>query len=346
MSHPYSNLPDSRLWRRSVKPEDIGALDLIVDTGGLHIDASDQVMTAGSCFAQHIARHLRNAGFGYMVTEKPHPLVADVTDDCSYATYTARYGNVYTPRQLLQLLRRSLGQFHGSESVWSREDGTFVDPYRPQIESEGFSSAYEVEQARDQHLAATLKGFTECDVFVFTLGLTEAWVDKTCGSVYPVCPGVAGGTWDENKYDFVNFSVDECEADLRQFITELRKVNPDVWIFLTVSPVPLIATAREEHVAVATSYSKSVLRVCTENLRDMDKVVYFPSYEVITSPATAGRYFTGDLREVAEIGVNHVMGLFFKHFTDGRTETASPAPVDGGSQLDVVEVECDEEAYA
>lgn len=346
MSHPYSNLPDSSLWRRSVDPSDVASLDLIVDTGGLHVSSTDQVMTAGSCFAQHIARHLRDAGFGYMVTEPAHPIFETVTQDCGYATYTARYGNVYTPRQLLQLLRRARGLMEVSESAWQRDDGAWVDPFRPQIEVDGFRSEYEVEQSRQDHLAATLRGFTECDMFVFTLGLTEGWVARECGSVLPICPGVAGGEYDESRYEFVNFTVDECEADLRTFITELREINPDVWVFLTVSPVPLIATARNEHVAVATSYSKSVLRVCTERLRSIDRVVYFPSYEVITSPATAGRYLTGDLREVAEIGVNHVMRLFFEHFTDGKHSGPAASNVDATSTLDVYEVECDEEAYA
>jgi len=38
------------------------------------ISKSDKVVTAGSCFAQHIARHLKASGFNFYVTERHIPL--------------------------------------------------------------------------------------------------------------------------------------------------------------------------------------------------------------------------------------------------------------------------------
>ena len=34
-----------------------------------------RIASAGSCFAQHIARHLRQTGFNFLVTETAHPMV-------------------------------------------------------------------------------------------------------------------------------------------------------------------------------------------------------------------------------------------------------------------------------
>ena len=82
-------------------------------------------------------------------------------------------------------------------------------------------------------------------------------------------------------------------------------MNPRVKVILTVSPVPLVATAEEAHVLVATTLSKSVLRVAAEvvSARGRD-VAYFPSYEIITGPQARGRYFAEDLRSVTDEGVD------------------------------------------
>jgi hypothetical protein len=97
-------------------------------------------------------------------------------------------------------------------------------------------------------------------------------------------------------------------------------------VILTVSPVPLIATALDRHVLQSTTYSKAVLRVAAEESANNHKdVAYFPSYEIITASSNRGAYFAEDLREVREAGVDHVMRLFFRHAT-GATASAAAAP--------------------
>ena len=137
---------------------------------------------------------------------------------------------------------------------------------------------------------------------------------------------------------------------MTRFIGGLRAVNPTSSVILTVSPVPLNATALDRHVLVSTSYSKAVLRVAAEKLSTtLDRVHYFPAYEIVTGPFSRGRYFAEDLRSVTEAGVEHVMSLFFRHATTTgglRKEPASqahdaPAPV--GAIGMALEVQCDEE---
>ena len=185
------------------------------------------------------------------------------------------------------------------------------------------------------------------DVFVFTLGLTEGWVLRSNGAVLPIAPGVSGGVWDPDLYEFVNFSVAEVVADLAAALDTLRSINPVAKVILTVSPVPLIATFRDQHVLVSNTYSKSVLRVAAEQVAErFDNVMYFPSFEIITNPSTGSMYFEEDLRSVSQAGVQHVMRVFFKHLTDRAT-----GPTVGENKLDissevrkVSKIVCDEEA--
>lgn len=77
------------------------------------------------------------------------------------------------------------------------------------------------------------------------------------GAVFPLCPGVLGGTFDKRRHEFVNLDVEDVVADVTAFVSELRAVNPEARVILRVSPVPLIATAEPRHILVSTIASKS-----------------------------------------------------------------------------------------
>lgn len=270
----------------------------------------------------------------------------------NYGLFSARYGNIYTARQLMQLFDRAYGRFQPAEDFWEKRAGVFVDPFRPTTQPGGYVSREEAAADRAQHLAAVRTMFETLDIFIFTLGLTECWRSVDDGAVFPVCPGVEGGSFDPERYEFYNQPVEDVIADLAAFRDALAEVNPRAEIILTVSPVPLVATAEPgQNVLSATTYSKSVLRVAAETLRRrFPNVHYFPSYELITGAFNRGRYYGADLRNVVESGVSHVMRLFMAHAT--ADVQRKPGAERGKSAADrhrkvakaLVEVECDEVA--
>jgi hypothetical protein len=262
--NPYTNLPDYQYWRRAVSLVEPHNINLVVNPK-FAISRGDLVSTAGSCFAQHISQRLASIGFNYFVPEDGGDLAPAIRARKGYGVFSARYGNIYTVRQLLHLFDEAFGSRSNSELFWQRADGRFVDPFRPTIEDDGFEDSVGVLASRLEHLGYVRRVFSESDVFVFTLGLTESWMAKKSGDVFPVAPGVVGGELIPEKYVFHNFTVSEVENDLREFNVKLRSINPRVRVLLTVSPVPLIATFEQKHVLVATTYSKSVLRVAAES---------------------------------------------------------------------------------
>lgn len=324
--HPYASIPSYASWRRAFEGVPVAEVDPVARFP-FRIGPADRVATAGSCFAQHIARRLRAGGFTYFVTEPGHPLLGEaLRAEFGYGVFSARYGNIYTTRQLRQLLDRCQGAFLPAEDVW-RQGRRFLDPFRPTIQPDGFASEEELRADRAQHLAAVRRMFEELDVFIFTLGLTEGFVSRLDGAAFPVCPGVAGGEFDPDRHVFVNERVAEAVENLAVFVAGLRRINPRARIILTVSPVPLKATAEDRHVLQSTVYSKSVLRVAAQEIADSHRdVAYFPSYEIITGAYSRGAYFGRDLREVEEAGVDHVMRLFFRHATTAAPASAAPPP--------------------
>ena len=334
-SFPYYSVPREARWGKVVAghaPQDI---DPHVNSR-LHIGRTDKIASAGSCFAQRISEALQSSGYTYFVTEEGPPfLSAERKRELGYRVYSARYGNIYTVLQLLQLFRRAFGRFAPEEPVWQLADGKYVDPFRPSVQPGGFQSEEECLADRSSHLASVRRMFEEVDVFAFTLGLTESWISTIDGAVFPSCPGSAlGGLHDPARHAFHNFSVSEVTGQLSSFVTELQAVNPKAQIILTVSPVPLLATYEPRHVLQATVYSKSVLRVaCEEAVRQHSHVHYFGSYEIVTATGDSKSYFLDDRRAVSDTAVAHVIACFHRQFTGASAEEraayvgAASAPV-------------------
>jgi hypothetical protein len=342
-AHPYKSQPRRAFWRAVAESRHPLEID---EWYRKKFPISDsRIGTAGSCFAQHIGRELRSKRFHYVDVEPAPGIILPARHGAyGYGIYSARYGNVYTTRQLLQLLQRALGEFTPVESAWPSATG-FVDPFRPTIEPQPLVSREEVQVMRQHHLGQVVKLFEGIDVFVFTLGLTEAWIDLRDGAAYPVAPGVSGGTFDPATCRFVNFAHHEVLADLEAFIARVRTINPQMRFLFTVSPVPLTATATGQHVIAATTYSKSVLRAVAGELSDRHAYVdYFPSYEIISSHVMRGQFYNADMRTVNSSGVDHVMRQFFKaHAPPASAGARPPAP---DVQADADDVVCDEELLA
>ena len=340
---PYSGLAPSRFWRRAVEKVAVRDVDPVGDAP-FTIDRTTRIATLGSCFAQHISRELRRAGYDYFVAEPPPPeLSPGDAQRAQFGVFSTRSGNIYTARQLLQLFDRAYGAFTPDEPVWQRPDGRLADPFRAQIEPAGFRSEDDLLASRERHFTAVRTMFEQLDVLIFTLGLTEAWRSSVDGAVFSMAPGIVAGDVDPERHEFVNFTAAEVRDDVNALLARLKRVNPTAKTVLTVSPVPLIATYEPRHVLASTTYSKGALRAAASEVERADSSVwYFASYEVIAGSFNRAAYYEPDLRTVTAAGVAHVMRLFFAH---AAREEAPPPEIDAlllEENRSLMDVVCDE----
>jgi hypothetical protein len=324
--NPYLGLPASAFWRTAVaqcRPETVEN----IYERRFSIAPGDRIATAGSCFAQNIGRRLKRHGYTILDTEPPpRGLDKEGKSSFGYDMYSARYGNVYTARQLLQLIQAARGKFDPADIVWEK-DGRFYDALRPNVEPQGLDSPEEVSALRTDHLASVRSMIRQTDVFIFTFGLTEAWLHTESGTVYPTAPGTMAGVYDPQIHSFKNFGYEEVLADFLSVRHIFQRSNPNVRFLLTVSPVPLVATAADQHVLSATTRSKSVLRAVAGALAERyEDVDYFPSYELIASSFSEGRFYEPDRRNVTTDGVDLVMRYFFAQHPPVQAGTRPNAP--------------------
>ncbi|HKN28865.1 MAG TPA: GSCFA domain-containing protein [Roseiarcus sp.] len=306
VSNPYERKGPAQFWRTGVAAVEASEI-LPLRPRRFLLDADDSIATAGSCFAQNLAKRLHSRqSTKFLRTE----FIAE-----DQPLFSALYGNIYTVRQLVQLFDEAFEQREPALLALRRPDGRYVDALRPNVFAAGFADQVHVLRARLEHLAAVRRVFTECTVFVFTLGLTESWRARIDGTVYPLAPPVVSDEAEIDDFEFHNFTYQEITEDLRGFVERISKVNPGVRILLTVSPVPLTATYTDEHVLVASSHSKAILRAaCAELEAANEAICYFPAYEIITGPFSRGAYYEANLRSVAQVGVDHVMRAFDANF--------------------------------
>ncbi|KUN16765.1 MULTISPECIES: GSCFA domain-containing protein [Streptomyces] len=311
--NPYQSLPVRSFWRPAVAepdPLDIGD----VWTPKFTLDQDSPVITAGSCFAAQLGRALLNSGLNWLDAEPAPPgLTRQQRQDRGYGAFSFRTGNIYTPAVLRQWLSWALSHARPPQEAWPEGD-RYADPYRPAIDPDGFASPAAMLQARETTLSAIRTAVTTASCLVFTMGLTEAWLDATDGTVHPTCPGTVRGTFDAERYSLHNFTFAEVHRDMTEAIAMARQANPGLRVLLTVSPQPLTATATGGHALPANGYSKSVLRAVAGQLALEDPDIdYFPSYELITGPVFGGRFFGSNQRTVTPEGVDFVM----RHFLAG-----------------------------
>ncbi|WP_394146889.1 GSCFA domain-containing protein [Shewanella atlantica] len=331
---PYSNKGENTFWRTGVANIKLGQeiftqlhqIDLGID--------NPRISSIGSCFAQHVGRWLNAEGYTFNQSK------IETNQVSSFA-----FGNLYTPRCLLQWfdMAQSESALNKSQGIYS-DAKRFYDLLRPSFNPEGFESQASLIDARVAAATEMVETIAVTDVLIFTLGLTEAWRDSD-NLFYPSCPGVISGVFDDSLYSFYNFSYDEIRSDLEEIAIRLKAINPDIKIILTVSPVPLTATATDKHVMVANQHSKSTLRAIAGYLADSGSDFdYFPSYEIITVPCAEDFRFERNLRSVTPKAVNYVMRHFGsvlgkEELTTENTNQAPPAPHSDNSD----EVVCDEE---
>lgn len=334
--NPYRSLPARSFWRSAVAEPQAAAIAGLW-TPKFRIGPDEPVLTAGSCFARHLGPALREAGMNWYEVELPPPgLTAGERQARQYGAFSFRTGAVYTAAVLRQWLDWAVRDGAGPEEVW-REGDRFFDPHRPSVEPAGYASAEAALGARRATLAAIRGALTGAGCFIFTLGLTESWRDRATGTVYPVCPGTVRGSFDPQRHAFHNFTMAEVHRDLAAAVALLRAANPRLSVLLTVSPVPLTATATGQHALTATTYSKSVLRAAAGQLvNEDDRVDYFPAYELITGHPFRGAFFAPNLRTVTPEGVAFVMRHFFDALEPAGagdsppTRAADPAPASDG----------------
>lgn len=352
--HPYKNFPNRQFWARSVSGTPWAEV-FLGQPAKFRLSKSDRIASAGSCFARRISENLASIGYNYEFFEACHPLIAAKSADYGYGVFSCRYGNIYSTRQLRQLFDEALGLRPPILRFAELGPDNVIDLMRPNIGALGFGSKEEARLDRLHHLSRVRDMIEQMEVFIFTLGLTETWVDPGSNVVYGSHPAVFLDSIPADSATALNLGYAEVVEDFEYVLDLIRRHNrnPGVRVILTVSPVGLAATHQDSHVLMATTYSKAVLRAAAGQLAGAhDNVDYFPSFEIFSLSQSFGQFLADDLREVNARGVAVAMRAFEDMFLAAKPDLKRAAPTAGATPAAPavheapVDRECEEMANA
>ena len=247
------------------------------------LSADDAVVTLGSCFARELRDYLGAAGVGAANVWIPSGLnnTFAILDFVSWCV---------TGRETRRGYR------------YDQDDRGKIREWTPEAERERY-----------------VQGLREAGAFVFTLGLAEVWQNRETGAVF--WRGVPKDVYRADRHLFRLTTVEENEANVAEIVELVRSVNATAPVVLTLSPVPLKATFREQSCLTADCVSKAVLRVALDLAmsRGLENVWFWPSFEIVRwvgghAPWRAFGEDEGKPRDVSRRLVSAIIDAFVQTF--------------------------------
>jgi hypothetical protein len=249
------------------------------------LDYGDTILTAGSCFAQSMGDTFASNKFKSLVNP---------------------FGTTYHPLSLDRLLGYALqGAYPSSESYLIRDEqffnfdfhSSFSAPSRPELE--------ELVHDRINRVGEWLRG---CRVLILTYGTAWQYTRDATGSPVANCHKLPSTEF-SRKLISAKDIIGSFEATHRA----LRKLNPEIRVILTVSPVRHLKDSLEQN-----SVSKAVLRVAAHHLeQSLQGVEYFPAFELMIDDLRDYRFYADDLLHPTPFAEEYIWQKFgARYFSD------------------------------
>lgn len=262
--------------------------EIKIDKNPVLIQQSDSIFTIGSCFAEVIGQKLKARKFDIEVS----PL-----------------GTLFCPDAIFNSLNFLMGKGTLNEKHWVEDEGVYqhLDFHSSfgQLDHQSLEdNLYQLQQDKAEQLkkakfliitfgTAFTYQYLETKKFIANCHKMPAnWFRKDLVHVKHICQGF--------EYTFQN----------------LKKLNPNLNIILTVSPVRHTKDGLAEN-----NLSKSILRASCHYLQnDFENVSYFPAFEIMMDDLRDYRFYKSDLIHPSELAEDYIFEQFSAAYFDEKTK--------------------------
>ena len=237
---------------------------------------STRFLLVGSCFATHIGAQLQRSGLHVEVNP---------------------FGVVYNPESIALALEAMLDErlpddcfFEGRDNLW-----------HSWLHASEFSAPDEATCRKrvGERFSEACGKLRQADVICFTFGTNR---------VYEHAGRVVGNCHKEPASQFVerSLTIQEIVGRWRTLLERIRTVNPTAEIIFTVSPYRYA-----KYGMVENQRAKATLLLAIEELtREMERVHYFPAYEILLDELRDYRFYASDMLHPSEVAVNYIWQRF------------------------------------
>ena len=234
----------------------------------------DRIMTIGSCFSEYIGQYFERYKFPININP---------------------FGQQYNPFSIVNALGRLLSPVPYTAGELVVQDGLFHS-YDHHGSFSG-ASREEMLEHINASLAEASKDIQSCTALFLTFGTAHYFKLKENGRVVSNCHKVPG-----SQFDFELMRSDVIVAEMEKVFIELWRVNPEMKIVLTVSPVRYFAFGHFEN-----SVSKGHLFAAIHTLIEKyPSLYYFPAYEIVMDDLRDYRFFADDMLHPSQQAIDYV----------------------------------------
>ena len=237
---------------------------------------STRFLLVGSCFATHIGGQLQRSGLQVEVNP---------------------FGVVYNPESIALALEAMLDErlpdacfFEGRDNLW-----------HSWLHASEFSAPDEATCRKrvGERFTEACGKLRQADMICFTFGTNR---------VYEHAGRVVGNCHKEPASQFVerSLTIQEIVGRWHTLLERIRTVNPTAEIIFTVSPYRYA-----KYGMVENQRAKATLLLAIEELtREMERVHYFPAYEILLDELRDYRFYASDMLHPSEVAVNYIWQRF------------------------------------
>lgn len=251
------------------------------------IDHTQSLLTIGSCFSQHIGHRLQK--YKFKCISNP-------------------FGTVFNPISIAKLLHRAKEKKYATEDELMLSHGVWVHPdfHSSLCDSDKHHTLSNINNS----IKTVHEVLLEIKFLFVTLGTSVGYRLLKNNAIVANCHKLPA-----SDFEKINISVEEGYKALKDIMNQFYKINPELHIVLTISPVRHIKDG-----IIENSFNKGRLHAIVEKLLgDGGNISYFPAYEWLMDDLRDYRFYDEDLIHPNEVAIEYIWQKFGKHFFDYNT---------------------------
>jgi len=241
------------------------------------IDYQSKIGLFGSCFVENIGEKLNYYKFDNFVNP---------------------YGILFNPIAI----ERALEDIY-TKKVYTKDDLTYHNNLWHSLHHHSDYSTTDSSMGLEkinQIIRKSHKELLQASHLIITLGTAWVYHHKTSNQFVANCHKIP-------QTDFTKklLSVDEIKNSLHKSLYVLKKMNPNIQVVFTLSPIRHLKDGM-----IANSRSKASLLTAIHEVVEDTNSYYFPSYEIQMDDLRAYRFYTADMIHPNETAINYIWDLF------------------------------------
>ncbi|MBO7276663.1 MAG: GSCFA domain-containing protein [Bacteroidales bacterium] len=251
----------------------------------INISHKDKIMLLGSCFTENIGNKLTTNGFETLINP---------------------FGILYNPISINSCLNRIIElKYLNSDSLVQVDEFWYSYEHHGKFRDENKDKLL---QTINLDITNTNLFLKQTDWLIITLGTAWVFFLKENNQILGNCHKLNPQLIDKRL-----LSTEEIYKDTILTINKIRKINPNIKIILTVSPIRHWKQGYRENLI-----SKSTLHIAVDQIcKTTNNCSYFPAYEIVMDELRDYRFYQADMLHPSEVTVDYIWEKFSNHlFTD------------------------------